>query len=231
MNEYQNLPVFDDNGINLADPNDKRGEKTAYISLVQAKALRKYVGSGSGKALDVGCGYGRMCDALVALGYSVTGVEPSERVLRMAAARRPNLQWRVGSMPDLPFPDESFDLVCLFNVARALHLMHVADVCGSLVRLVRRGGRLIVIDNLRVGDARYLPETWFDETFARDGLRRTRKVAIRASRWPLIWLIRYGLVPNRWFDAIAAWELRRMARKQRVPRLSYYNYLFVYEKS
>lgn len=231
MSEYTDLPVFDDNGVNLADPNDARGQKTAYISRVQTKALRAYVGCGSGAALDVGCGYGRMCDALAELGYAVTGVEPSERVLRVATSRRPDHQWRVGSMPDLPFADESFDLVCLFSVARVLHLMCAADVCGSLVRLVKPGGRLVVIDNLRRDDARYLPEPWFDATFARDGLRLTHKVAIRASRWPLIYMIRYGLIPERWFDAIAEWELRHMARKKRVPHFSYYNYLFIYERS
>lgn len=227
----EELPAFDDNGINLADPGDARGYKTDYISLVQAKALRAYIGKGSGRAVDIGCGYGRMCDALAALGYAVTGVEPSERVLRVAAVRRPQYEWRVGRMPDLPFEDERFDLVCLFNVARSLHLMKIAEICQSVTRLVKPGGRLVVIDNLREHDARYLPETWFDETFVRDGLRPVLKVPIRASRWPVIYLVRYGLIPRRWFDAIAGWELRRMARKTRVPRFSYYNYLFVYEKS
>ena len=231
MNDHQDLPVFDDHGINLADPHDRRGHKTAYISQVQAHALRTYLGRGTGHALDIGCGYGRMCDALASLGYAVTGVDPSARVLRVAATRRTACTWRVGQLPDLPFPDQSFDLVCLFNVARALHLMNAADVCRGAGRLVRPGGRLVVIDNLRAGDARFLPQAWFDETFARDGLRPVRAVAIRASRWPIIYLIRYGLVPRRWFDAIARCEVRRMARKKRVPRLSYFNYMFVYEKS
>lgn len=228
---YEELPAFDDNGINLADPGDTLGYKTDYISLVQSKALQRYVGFGSGSAVDIGCGYGRMCDALAALGYTVTGLEPSERILRVAKTLRPQHEWHVGCMPELPFADEAFDLVCLFNVARALHLMKIAEVCQSAARIVKPGGRLVIIDNLRKHDIRYLPETWFDETFARDGLQPVLKVPIRASRWPVIYLIRYGLIPRRWFDAIARWELRRMARKTRVPRFSYYNYLFIYEKS
>lgn len=231
MKTHEALPVFDDNGINLADPHDRRGIKTEYISLVQEQALALYVGHGSGAALDVGCGYGRMCNALAALGFAVTGVEPSERVLGVAAERNPQHTWRVGKIPELPFSEQSFDLVCLFNVARAMHLMGIADACQSLTQLVRPGGRLVVIDNLRRGDARYLPEDWFNQTFARDGLRLVHKVPIRASRWPLIYLIRYGLIPRRWLPRIAQWEIQRMARKQRVPRVSYYNYLFIYEKS
>lgn len=228
---HEDLPAFDDNGINLADPHDSLGHKTAYISLLQAKALERYVGAGAGLVLDVGCGYGRMSDALAGLGYDVVGMEPSLRVLRTARQLRPQHAWCVGRMPDLPFADNSFGQVCLLNVARALYLLQIEDVCRSLGRLVKPGGRLIVIDNLRRGDSRYLPEGWFDETFARDGLRLVCKVAIRASRWPLIYLIRYGLIPRRWFETIANWELRRMARKTRTPRLSYHNYLFVYEKS
>jgi SAM-dependent methyltransferase len=231
MTDRDTLPVFDDNGINIADPHDTLGFKTEYISLLQAKALQQHVGHGSGKALDVGCGYGRMCDALAELGYDVTGVEPSERVLNAAAARRPQYQWHVGSMPDLPFEDTSFDLVCLFNVARALHLLKIADVCTSLPRLIRPGGRLVVIDNLRQQDPRYLPLEWFDQTFADNGLRLLHRIPIRSSRWPVIYLIRYGLIPKNWFDAIADWELKHMAREKSIPRFSYHNYLFIYEKS
>lgn len=227
---HEELPAFDDNGINLADPHDALGYKTAYISLLQAKALLRHVRDGTGLALDVGCGYGRMADALARLGYAVAGAEPSLRVLRTAQQRRPRHGWCVGRMPELPFVDNAFDLVCLFNVARALHLMGIEDVCLSLPRLVKPGGRLVVIDNLREGDTRYLPEKWFDQTFARGGLRRIHKVPIRESRWPLIYLIRYGLIPVRWFDAIAEWELRRMERKIRMPKFSYHNYLFIYEK-
>lgn len=225
------LPKFDDDGNNLADPKDARGNKSAYIETLHERAVEMYVGRGTGRALDLGCGYGRMGPSLSGLGYQLFGLEPSMRVLRGMVDRSCYVGLCNAAMPELPFRDETLDLVCLFGVARMVHLLGKAAVCEAVPRLVRPGGRLVVIDNLRRGDARYLPEQWFDETFARDGLRCTRKVAIRASRWPLIYMIRYGLIPERWFDAIADRELRRMARKTRVPRFSYYNYLFVYERS
>jgi SAM-dependent methyltransferase len=228
--KYADLPRFDDDGNNVADPHDRHGFKSFYIETLHAHALRVYVGRRRGVALDVGCGYGRMVSLLRELGFEIYGIEPSLQVLHAT----PDMSSFAGlcnaAMPHIPFRNATFDLVCLFGVARMVHLLGKADVCKVLPALVRPGGRLVVIDNLRKYDPRYLPETWFDETFARDGLRPILKVPIRASRWPIIYLIRYGLIPRCWFDAIASWELRRMGRKKRVPRFSYYNYLFVYEK-
>ncbi len=231
MQDHNNLPVFDDDGINLADPYDALGYKTSYISLVQKKSLKKHVANGHGKALDIGCGYGRMSDVLSELGYKVVGVEPSVRVLEVAKKLRPQHEWCVGKLPDLPFKKESFELVCLFNVARSLHLMKIASVCEAASLYVKKGGKLVVIDNLRGKDSRFLDESWFEETFARNGLKLTKKVAIRSSRWPVIYLIRYGFVPARFFELISNWELRRMEKKKQIPILSYFNYLFVFEKA
>lgn len=230
MSEHADLPVFDDNGLNLADPSDVLGHKTNYISLLQTEALKRHVGGGTGLALDVGCGYGRMCDAVADLGFTVVGLDPSKRVLGAARRRRPQHLWCAAKMPELPFLDSSLDLVCLFNVARALHLLGMANICSSLARIVKPGGRLVVVDNLRSRDSRYLPEAWFTQTFERQGFRRVQKVAIRSSRWPIIYLIRYGLISERLFKLVARWELHRMARKNRVPRFSYFNYLFIYQK-
>lgn len=230
MSDYQELPIFDDSGINLADPHDSLGLKTDYISLVQTKALQRYLGKGTGKALDVGCGYGRMCDSVANLGYQVTGVDPSLRVLTSAAARHPQHSWCTGSMPNLPFPDESFDLVCLLSVARVLHLHNMLDICESTTRLVKPGGRLLIIDNLRQGDSRYIPEEWFDKTFNKSQFTLENKIPIRSSRWPIIYLIRYGIIPRRWFEKISEWELDRMKIKKKVPRYSYHNYIFVYRR-
>jgi len=230
MNDHLALPVFDDQGINLADPNDTLGYKTKYISMVQEKSLSRYLGHAAGQALDIGCGYGRMAGALSSLGYDVTGVEPSERVLKVASELQPQHHWHVGGLPDLPVPKDSFDLVCLFNVARSLHLIGMAEVCSASARYVKPGGRLVVIDNLRKDDDRYLPEKWFESAFAKDGLQLVLKKPIRASRWPIIYVIRYGLIPQALLSRIANWELNRMEKKKRVPRFSYHNYMFVFEK-
>jgi SAM-dependent methyltransferase len=231
VKRYSKLPLFDDQGINLADPYDTLGHKTEYISLLQKKALIKYVGESNGDALDVGCGYGRMAVCLAELGYHVTGVEPSERVISVAAQQQPEYCWKVGALPDLPVAKESFELVCLFNVARALKLMNIENICSTLPDYVRPGGKLVIIDNIRHADSRFLSEDWFDKFFLRDNFKLIEKKPIRASRWFMIYLIRYGLIPKSWFDKIAEWELERMSKKTKSPRLSYYNYIYVFKKN
>jgi SAM-dependent methyltransferase len=231
MQEHNKLPLYDDKGINLADPHDSLGYKTEYISLIQKKAIQMYLEISGKNALDVGCGYGRMAECLGELGYHVTGVEPSERVISAAAQYQPEHCWKVGALPQLPVSKESFDLVCLFNVARALHLMGIADVCASLPDYVKPGGKLIIIDNIRKDDARFLPEEWFDNFFARNDLKLITKKPIRASRWFMIYLIRYGLIPRKWFDKIADWELHRMSKRKIPPKLSYYNYIYIFKKN
>lgn len=232
MNQVE-LPVFDDAGINLADPHDRRGLKTDYISRLQELALERIVGRGSGPALDLGCGYGRMTSRLATLGYRMTGMDPSLRVLRYASLNQSeaNANWCVGKLPELPFGNQSFPLVFLLNVARPLHLLGLLDCCSDAARVVSKGGRLIVLDNIRRDHADYVAEDWFVEFFQRQGLRLRERIAIRSSRWPVIYLIRYGLVPRKWFDRIANWELRRMARRKRAPRWSYHNVVFVFERA
>ena len=88
-----------------------------------------------------------------------------------------------------------------------------------------------MLDNIRRDHADYVAEDWFVEFFQRQGLRLRERIAIRSSRWPVIYLIRYGLVPRKWFDRIANWELRRMARRKRAPRWSYHNVVFVFERA
>jgi SAM-dependent methyltransferase len=232
MDDFKKLPEFDDSGVNILDPNDNLGYKKKYISLIQEKAILKYVGYGSGKALDIGCGYGRLARVLGKLGYSVTGIDPSEKILKYAKDNNPeNYLFLVGGLPNLPVPEESFDLVCLFHVAtRPLHFLGIKDICQHVPKYVKVGGKLIVMDNIKFGDDRYIDEPWFNKTFERNGLKNVLKIPIRASRWPIIYMIRYGIIPECWFNAIAEWELERMKKKKNLPKLSYYNYLFIYEK-
>lgn len=224
------LPAYDDQGCNLVDPNDRRGLKTAYISRVQAMALERYVGRGTGWALDVGCGYGRMSGALRALGWDVIGVDPSQRILQAARDLAPDGNWCVARLPELPFRDGIFDLVLAQSLLRVLHLNQVLRVSEGLPRLVKPGGRLVVVDNIRRHHRAYVPEEWIIDTFARLGLSLTLRVPIRAARWWGIYAVRYGLIPRALHCWLADYELRHMARRHRLPRWQYHNVLYVFER-
>ncbi|WP_266159662.1 methyltransferase domain-containing protein [Dyella silvatica] len=230
VNEHANLPQFDDSGLNLVDPNDRRGLKTAYISLLQSMALASYVGRGTGSALDLGCGYGRMSGALRELGWDVVGVDPSQRVLSAAATIMPDSKWCVGRLPELPFAAESFNLVIAQNLLRVLHLNQALDVAKAIPNMVKPQGHFVVVDNIRSGHPDYVSEDWIISTFTEMNLRLVKRVAIRKARWWGIYAVRYGLVPSSLHEWLAAYELRRMEQVVRPPTAQYHNVLYVFEK-
>ncbi|MBB1088587.1 class I SAM-dependent methyltransferase [Lysobacter sp. SG-8] len=225
------VPVFDDAGINIFDPHDSAGRKTAYISLLQLDAIRSVLGRTGGVAVDVGCGYGRMTARLAELGFdSLVGIDPSQRVIEAARALFPTPDFRVGALPDLPLEHGSVSCAFLLNVMRSLHLMGVAGIAESVARYVEPGGHVVVIDNLRRGDARYMREEDLTGIFARGGLELASRRAIRGARWPWIYLVRYGLIPTSAFPMLSRLERRLMERFAGPFSWQYANYLWVFTK-
>ncbi|MFC4337972.1 class I SAM-dependent methyltransferase [Salininema proteolyticum] len=92
--------------------------------------------------LDLGCGTGfwlpRYSDAARAV-----GVEPDPDLLRLAERR--GVEAVAGSAENLPFPDDSFDVVH----ARFAYFWppHCEAGRREVLRVLKPGGRLVVIDN------------------------------------------------------------------------------------
>jgi SAM-dependent methyltransferase len=118
------------------------------------------------RALDVGCGEGRIVRALRARGYETVGVDAAPRLIEFAHARDPSGDYRVAAAETLPFPDGSFGLVLAFNVlmnvddpARAIAeaarvLAPSGCICLSIVHPLASAGRFVdggftIVDYLR----------------------------------------------------------------------------------
>jgi SAM-dependent methyltransferase len=150
------------------------------------EGFRAFVGRGTGDALEVGCGEGRIARELTALGHRVTATDPVPAMVEAAAGARSAAAYAVASADRLPFGDGGFDRVVAYNV-----LMDVEDVpaaVAEMARVLRRPrGELVVslvhpfADRGRfegnVSEApfvltgSYFGRQRFETTFARDGLR------------------------------------------------------------
>lgn len=108
----------------------------------EAVLERTGVGSGT-RYLDAGCGSG-MAAAMAALrGAEVSGVDAAEGMLAIARSRVPAGDFRQGDLEQLPFADESFDVVTGFN-----SLQYAGQPVAALReagRVTRRGGAIVVM--------------------------------------------------------------------------------------
>jgi 2-polyprenyl-3-methyl-5-hydroxy-6-metoxy-1,4-benzoquinol methylase len=91
--------------------------------------------------LDVGCAGGAFPKAAKDLGFDVVGVEPSTWLAEQGRSLY-GLDIRAGLLQDQNFPDQSFDLISLWDVIE--HLPDAHAVVGDIHRLLRPGGHLIV---------------------------------------------------------------------------------------
>jgi 2-polyprenyl-6-hydroxyphenyl methylase/3-demethylubiquinone-9 3-methyltransferase len=97
------------------------------------------------RALEVGCGGGLLTEEIVAMGFTVTGIDPSGRSLEIARAHAARsgarIDYRHGYGHELPFEAASFDAAFCCDV-----LEHVRDwdaVVGEIARVLRPGGAFL----------------------------------------------------------------------------------------
>jgi SAM-dependent methyltransferase len=94
------------------------------------------------RVLDAGCGTGGNAECLARYGR-VWGIDISPLAIRLAAARFPGRTIQ-GSVEELPFAPESFDVVTSFEV---LYHQRVGDEVRALsesARVLRPGGKLLI---------------------------------------------------------------------------------------
>jgi SAM-dependent methyltransferase len=112
-----------------------------------------------GRMLDVGCGSGWHLAKMRALGWDVTGVEPSASAAMLGQSKH-GLNIFPGSLPDAKLAFESFDYI-RFNHS----FEHVSDPNKTLVEvhriLARKGKLMIGVPNLAGVNAKLFGRFWW----------------------------------------------------------------------
>ena len=125
--------------------------------------------------LEVGCGSGILCRLMapaIVPGGKITGLDISPEFIKIAqghaisANLSDSIQWGAGQAEALPFQDANFDGVLAARLL--LHVSNPQSVLSELMRVVRPGGRVVVMD-------------WDFETLAVD--HSNRELTRRLLHW------------------------------------------------
>jgi SAM-dependent methyltransferase len=162
------------------DPKDADGRKNHYIDSVHRVGLRRGFGTRRfRRALDFGCGCGRLLDELTARSSEVYGVDRTAPALEIA--RKSNIVpadhlalWRNGPMQ---FPDGFFDLVI------SVYVMLTPEILEGSVRELRRvcadDALVILVEQVNAG--RGLTVERYTAALEGAGLRVESASAIRQA--------------------------------------------------
>lgn len=133
---------------------------TNLMTLGQAPRLRKatidqaMIKPGD-SVLDVGCGTGEVTLAAKARARqgNVYGIDPAPEMIsvarKKAARKRLEIDFRVGVIEALPFPDSSIDVVTSSLMMHHLPEDLKARGLAEIYRVLKPGGRLLIADFMR----------------------------------------------------------------------------------
>ncbi len=105
------------------------------------------------QVLDVGCGTGTLAmevQSRVGRAGRVAGVDPGTqqiaRARRSAARRHVPIDFQIGMIEQLPFPDQSFDVVFATLMMHHLPASLKRQGLAEIARVLKPGGRLVIAD-------------------------------------------------------------------------------------
>jgi ubiquinone/menaquinone biosynthesis C-methylase UbiE len=113
--------------------------------------LAERLGLGPGRVVvDVAAGTGKLTRLLVPTGARVVGVEPLAEMRSVLRRAVPEAEALEGTAEALPLPDACADAL---TVAAAFHWFRHDEALAEFMRVLRPGGRLAIVYNLRDPDS------------------------------------------------------------------------------
>jgi SAM-dependent methyltransferase len=114
------------------------------------------------RLLDVGCGTGRWLRRHAELGFSPIGVDATFGMLVIARAQETKAPLVVGLASNLPFTDASFEGLSDITVVQHVPYQLQAAAVREMIRVLRPGGRLILLELIRGKGPHIFPRTPLD---------------------------------------------------------------------
>ncbi|MDD4938652.1 MAG: methyltransferase domain-containing protein [Candidatus Omnitrophica bacterium] len=139
------------------------------------------------KILDIGCGKGRFIRALKKQWPKAQfyGMDLSEEMLKSCPE---GVDTKCGTLLNASYPDAFFD--CVYSVEALEHALLIENAIQEMVRVLKPGGKIIVIDKniAKIGRLEIKPwERWFDmrevaDIFKRSGVEADFKTISYGNR-------------------------------------------------
>ena len=147
----------------LADYFAGTGQKHPTNAYIDRPAMLALIGDVAGQdVLDVGCGSGFYAAAMADRGATVTGIDGSAEMVRIArrvVGERGTFVEHDLEQP-LPLPDASFDLAVMALVYH--HVYARQQLLAELRRVLRPGGRLLVSTTHPMSEQRWLGGSYYE---------------------------------------------------------------------
>ncbi len=119
----------------------EREFRGSELAATERETVLRILGEGPGKLLDVGCGTGMYAAAISQRGWTVTGIDISEDMLRVARDR--GLEVVRADAVALPFDDDSFDAVV--SMWTHTDVDDFAAVVREVARVLHRDGPFLYL--------------------------------------------------------------------------------------
>jgi SAM-dependent methyltransferase len=120
---------------------DYYDERLREFTLASTDAVRRLLGPGPGRCLDLGCGTGLHLATMLELGWTTTGVDVSSDQLRLAGDRHGEVELVQADASSLPFDDGTFDAVA--SIFTHTDMDDYAGAVREAARVLVPGGRFV----------------------------------------------------------------------------------------
>ncbi|KFM99986.1 class I SAM-dependent methyltransferase [Bacillus clarus] len=134
--------------INFHDANNKYTYATRNADVSWREIMQSIVDTQGKQIIDIGCGGGIYTKELALMGAEkVVGFDFSKEMLQAAqenCSTFPNISFVHGDAHDIPFPNETFDIV----ISRAVihHLQDIPTFLLEASRILKKDGMLVIQD-------------------------------------------------------------------------------------